>query len=116
MDRNEIVPRQRTAPAPQIRSQQVSRRLGRALAEVRGGTMVRQAEVQAESLLTDSKMHEVDYVTYQAMSGQAMLHRWAGMLAGDDIILADDLRMFRDVAKIGKGEMIADLVDKYRRI
>lgn len=116
MDRSEIVARTGPTPAPQVRGQQVSRRLGRALAEVRGETMVRQAQVQAESLLTDSKLHEVDYVTYQAMSGQAMLHRWAGVLAGDDIILADDLRMFRDVAKIGKGEMIADLVDKYRRI
>lgn|SRR5487761_1514509 len=97
-------------------NQPVSRRLARSLAELRGGTIVRQAEVQAESLLTASMAHELDYATYEAMTGQAMLHRWAGVLASDDIILGDDLRMFRDVAKIGKGELLADLIDKYRRI
>ena len=45
-----------------------------------------------------------------------MLHRWGALLAGDDLLLADDVRFFKDMVKIGKGEVIADLVTKYRRV
>ena len=116
MERREIVPRAGSSLGAALQRPGMSRRVERALAEVRGGAIVRQAQIQAESLLTASKLHEVDYVALEAMTGQAMLHRWASTLASDDLILADDLRMFRDVAKIGKGEVLADLIDKYRRI
>ena len=47
------------------------------------------------------------------MTGQAMLGRWASTLAQGDAFLADDLRFFSDIAKLGKGEIIADTVSDY---
>jgi len=49
------------------------------------------------------------------MSGQAMLSRWAATLAQGDPFLADDLKFFRDVAKMGKGEIIADTISDFCR-
>jgi organic radical activating enzyme len=94
----------------------VSRGTARALAAVHERGLVREAQVQVEGSITSAKMRELDFVAYEAMSGQAMLHRWGALLAGDDLLLADDVRFFKDMVKIGKGEVIADLVTKYRRV
>ena len=77
--------------------------------------MVRAANVQAEGLVQNSKLHEIDQLTREAISGQAMLAKWRDTLAGADPLLADELRFFTDIARMGKGEIIADTIDTYCR-
>jgi hypothetical protein len=78
-------------------------------------TLVRMAEVQGESLVQTEKVCEIDHLTRAAMGGQAMLRTWADTLAHGDVFLADELKFFTDVAKMGKGEIIADTIDTYCR-
>lgn len=42
-----------------------------------------------------------------------MHNRWGATLAQGDAFLADDLKFFLDVAKMGKGEIIADTVSDF---
>ncbi len=42
-----------------------------------------------------------------------MLSQWAATLAQSDAFLADDLKFFLDLAKMGKGEIIADTISDY---
>jgi hypothetical protein len=93
----------------------VSRRASRALAALEDRTIIRQADVQAEGLVQGAKTREVDHLARTAMTGQAMLARWAQTLAGGDPFIADDLKFFSDLAKMGKGEIIADTIDTYCR-
>lgn len=86
------------------------RRTSRALANLQGHTVVRAASVQAHAMVQTQKMHEIDHLTREAMSGQAMISQWATTLAHGDPFLADDLKFFTDIARIGKGEVIADTI------
>ena len=90
-------------------------RTARALAVVEHTTLVRLARVQAESIVQTEKVHEIDHVSREAMTGHAMLHRWASTLASGDPFITDDLKFFLDVAKLGKGEVIADTIDTFCR-
>lgn len=92
-----------------------SSRTARALAAVRHETNVRRTRVLAEGLVQTTKAQEIDMVTREAMCGQAFLQRYAIALAGADPFLAEDLRFFTEMAKLGKGEVIADLVSTYCR-
>jgi hypothetical protein len=49
------------------------------------------------------------------MTGQAMLRQWGSALAQGDPFLADDLKFFGDVVKIGMGEVIADTISDFGR-
>jgi len=91
------------------------RRTSRALSTVQRNTLVRMASVQAHAIVQTEKLHEIDRLTREAMSGQAMLNRWAATLAQGDPFLADDLKFFSDVAKMGKGEIIADTISDFCR-
>ncbi len=91
------------------------RRTSRALSTVQRNTLVRMASVQAHAIVQNEKLHEIDRLTREAMSGQAMLSRWAATLAQGDPFLADDLKFFTDVAKMGKGEIIADTISDFCR-
>jgi hypothetical protein len=42
-----------------------------------------------------------------------MLSHWAATLAKGDAFLTDDLKFFTDVAKLGKGEIIADTISDF---
>ena len=44
-----------------------------------------------------------------------MLSRWAATLAHRDAFMADDLRFFADVARMGKGEIIASTIEDLNR-
>ena len=90
-------------------------RTGRALAAVEYRTIVRTAGVQSEGFVEAEKLREVDRLAHTAMNGQAFLRGWANHLAGEDLMAADDLRFFTDLAKLGKGEIIADAIDSFRR-
>jgi hypothetical protein len=112
---NQIVPRSATGSLDAVGSR-LPRRFARGLSEVEGATVVRAAAVQCEAIIAAEKIKQVDYLTWQAMSGHAQLAGWANHLAGEDPILHDELRFFKDTARLGKGEIIADTIDKFRRM
>ncbi len=91
------------------------RQTRRALDSIDHRNVLRVAGVQAEGLVQTEKLREINHLTREAMSGQAMLRRWADTLAAGDPFLADELRFFTDVARMGKGEIIADTIDTYCR-
>lgn len=96
------------------RAQLVSdRRTMRSLAAVERNAVVRLASVQAHAVVQNEKLHEIDRLSREAMSGQAMLQQWAATLAQGDAFLADDLKFFSDLARMGKGEIIADTISDY---
>ena len=90
-------------------------RTARALTVVEHATLVRLARVQAESIVQTEKIHEIDHLSREAMTGHAMLHRWATTLASGDPFIAEDLKFFLDTAKLGKGEVLADSIDSFCR-
>ena len=87
----------------------------RALGRLKHQTTLRVAGVQGESFVQGQKLHEIDYLTREAMTGQAMLTKWRDTLAAGDPFLADELKFFTDVARMAKGEIIADTVAGYCR-
>jgi hypothetical protein len=93
----------------------VSRQTSRALVGLDENSLVRAAGVRAESYVQAEKLKEVDHLARTAMGGQAMLRRWADTLAAGDPFVADELKFFTDVARMGKGEIIADTIDTYSR-
>ena len=113
-----IIPASRSAEllsstGSQTSGRVIDRRTGRALSEIQRNTLVRVASVQGSAIVQVEKAHEIDNLTREAMSGQALLSRWAATLAQGDAFLADDLRFFTELAKIGKGEIIADTVSDF---
>lgn len=91
----------------------VDRRTARTLSTVQRNALVRMASVQAHAVVQNEKIHEIDRLTREAMSGQAMLSHWASTLAQGDPFLADELKFFTDVARLGKGEIIADTISDF---
>lgn len=87
-----------------------------ALARINQQTLLRVAEVEGESIVQGQKLHEVDRLAHDAMSGQALLYAWETHFAGEDPVLRSELHFFSDVAKLSKGEIIADTVTALRRI
>jgi hypothetical protein len=90
-------------------------RTARALSNIQHHTIVRAATVQGHAGVQNEKLHEIDHLTREAMTGQAMLGRWRETLAQGDPFLADELKFFSDVAKMGKGEIIADTISDFCR-
>jgi len=118
MPSNLIPSSQRRELAPTVGSSLSSllggdRRTSRALTNVERNTLIRMASVRGHAMVQTEKVHEIDRLTREAMSGQAMLSRWAATLAQGDAFLADELRFFTDVARMGKGEIIADTVSDF---
>ena len=95
------------------RGRQVSRQTERTLISLEEQTLVRSAGAQATSLVQTVKLHEIDFLAREAMSGHAMLRHWADTLSGPDPMLADELRFFTDVARMGKGEILADTISDF---
>lgn len=100
-------------PTPRASGAWVDRRLQRALVDLERRTAVRVAGVQADAVVQVEKTHELDRLTREAMSGQAMLSRWSATLAGGDAFLADELKFFTDLARMGKGEIISDTISDF---
>jgi hypothetical protein len=112
---NQLIPR-RAGSGVELSGTRVTRRVAKGLSEIEGGVLLRAAGVRGEAVVAAEKMDEIDYLAWKAMKGHDDLVKWAAHLAGDDIMLADDLRFFRDMARLGKGEIMADVIDKYRRM
>ena len=92
------------------------RRTARDVALVESRTIVRFAQVRGEAMVQVEKMREIDRLAREAMSGQVMLTAWANHLAGENPITAEELRFFTDMARLGKGELMRDTLDSFRRI
>jgi hypothetical protein len=90
-------------------------RVNRDLARIEHRTLVRMANVQAEGYVQTEKVHEIDHLAREAMSGQAMLQQWGSTLASGDPFVGDEMKFFTDMAKLGKGEVIADIITTYCR-
>lgn len=93
----------------------LSRRQARAVEATQFSTAMQVAQVRSKAIVEAEKMDEVDNLTRQAMAGQAMLGRWRATLAQGDPFMEDELRFFTDVARLGKGEIIANLITDYTR-
>ena len=78
-------------------------------------TTLRLARVQEEGIVATEKVHELDHLTREALTGHAMLHHWASTLAAGDPFVSEDLRFFLDINKLGKGEVLADTISTYCR-
>lgn len=104
-----------TAPGNVPTVGQLTRSHQRQLAALRQQTVMRVAGVQSDGIVTKEKMTELDHLAREAMTGQAMLTSWAGALAADNAVLYEQLQFFVGVARMGKGQVMADLVESYCR-
>jgi hypothetical protein len=95
--------------------QRLPAKSSRALAWVEGDTLVRLAQVRGESLVQGEKLREIDYLAREAMSGHAFLKGWANHLAGENPLLIDELKFFKDTARLAKADILADTVVAFRR-
>jgi hypothetical protein len=87
----------------------------KALRSLEERTLVRMANVQAEGLVQGEKLREIDHLAREAMTSQAMLYQWANTLSQGDLLLADELRPFASIARVGKCELINNTVDSFCR-
>jgi hypothetical protein len=101
--------------APTLTELRLARRTGVALSRIEASTITRAAEVRSEGIVQAEKLHEIDNLTREAMTGQALLSQWKNTLAGPDPLLADELAYFARLAQVGKGEVIADTISSYCR-
>jgi hypothetical protein len=92
-----------------------SRQTSRTLARLEHQTRLRIAAVQAEGMVQSEKLREIDHLAREAMTGQALLRRWGDSLAAGDPFVADELKVFSDLARAAKAEIIADTVASYCR-
>lgn len=90
-------------------------RTRRELARLEADTICRVARTQSNGIIQAEKVHELDNLSREAMTGQALLARHREAIAGGDIILQDELRYFSDLARVGKGEVIADTISAFCR-
>ena len=91
------------------------RRALRAFGQIELRTMLRMASVNGTSFVQAEKLNAIDRLAREAMSGQALLNKWASTLASGDVFLSDELKFFTDIAKMGKGEIIADTISLFRK-
>ena len=104
-----------SSPMPRPAGSGVSRRTARALTNLEERTLLRVADVQGEGYVATEKVKEVDRLVREAMTGQAMLRKWGEVLSTNDPVTAGDMLFLGDIAKMAKGEIIADTVDTYCR-
>lgn len=88
----------------------LDRRTSRAVAGVQRHTLVRLASVQGHELVQQAKVDALSRLTREAMTDHAMLLHTAAAMSHGDVGLADEMRYFTDLAKIGMGEILADTV------
>ena len=95
------------------RGSRLPARTERALDSIEERALLRSAGVRAASLVQAVKLHEIDFLSREAMSGQAMLRQWADTLSGTDPVVAEELSFFVQVARVGKGEVLADTIASF---
>jgi hypothetical protein len=113
--RNDLVKIVQADREARIVPTRLERRTGKSLASLQAQTLLRVADVQAEGYVQGEKVKEIDRLAREAATGQAFLRRWVDTLAGGDPMMAAELMFFTDLARLGKGEIIADTIDTYCR-
>lgn len=93
----------------------LARQTSRALATLDQNLELRQAAVLAENVVAIAKVQGVVDTAREAATSYTMLRRWADALTGGDVILADELRVILDTARIGCAEIVSDLIAGYCR-
>lgn len=93
----------------------LSRRDRRAVELAQRDTAWRVQKVLDDATVEATKLREVDHLAFRAMTGQAMLSKAASGMAQDDPFLAAELRFFTDIARLSKGELLADFAQDLRR-
>ncbi len=94
----------------------LDRQTARDVVAIESGSIIRLARVRAEGMVQVEKVHELDRLSREAMSGHVMLSAWANHLAGENPVLADELRFFTDIARLAKVELISETADCFHRI
>jgi hypothetical protein len=110
-------------PLVEIPSNKVGRRFQKIVAEgemrvilTEMRTAARMADVHAEGAVAAVKLDEIMGLVGLAMDRYTLLVRKSHALAGDDIMLADELRGFSKLAYVAAGEIIVDQASTYRRM
>ena len=111
----ELMRRPETAPNVFTPTGRQAARWERQTTELALRTQMRALQAQAEGLVQTVKMQEVDHLAREAMTGQALLARYRNELAGPDPLLADELNYFVSMARLGKGQILADTITTFSR-
>ena len=90
------------------RPTRASRRSRQVVAGVNEQNVVRAADIRGEALVQGERLRSIDRLAREAVGGQALLNGSQKHLAAGDLVLYDDLKFFGDMAKLAKGEVIAD--------
>lgn len=94
----------------------LSRRTERSLSRLEEISLLRIGATQAEALVSAEKMKELDFLGRQAALGEGANVKMRDAMAGGDPVLMERVTFLLDVGLIGKGEILADTVAKFRRI
>jgi hypothetical protein len=81
----------------------------------RRNTLARHELMEVESFLAGHVMHEVERLGKDAMIGDAMLSRFADVMAGFDPHLREELRQTTAMIRQAQGHIIARFVDDCAR-
>lgn len=86
-----------------------------AIIEKHNAAEIRAAGVMAEAFVSQEKMRCLDHLADHAMGGHHRLLQMAAARAQSDINAYEEFRLFVDMAKMAKAQVLADLTDKYCR-
>jgi hypothetical protein len=67
-------------------------------------------DVHRRAVVAATKAEEVDRLTRVAINGHAQITTVASTLAGADPLLADDLKFFTDLSRLGKAEILTQFI------
>lgn len=81
----------------------------------RQGAGLQLTQVRAQGLVFQEECHEIDRLARVCMAGQAMLDEWADVLSNGNPIRAQELHFFSNIARIGKGEVLANAIATWTR-
>ena len=90
------------------------RRPGNELTRLEDQTLMRAAHVQAEQMLAREKMARIDQLVQASMVSHTVLSHLAQQLAGDNLLMYEDLRHEMKLARLARAEVLADLLDRYQ--
>lgn len=99
--------------APMLKAYSGNFSANRQIARQENQGLARAHQAHVDGSVAAVKLTEIDRLARVAMSGQLMLNRWALTLAEGDPMAVDDLRFFSDIAKMGKGELIANTINTF---
>jgi hypothetical protein len=94
----------------------LTRRTERTLSRMEEGVLIRISATQGEALVSASKLQELDFLGRQAALGEVANVKMRDAICAGDPVLMERVTFLLDIGLVGKGEIIADTVAKFRRI